>query len=93
MQDILKQIRKMDLEQILQIKAAVSNRLDSLKENVRSSLRVGQTIKANHPKARGMQFRIVKLNSVKIKCIQIYPVTNTRSEFSIPYSLVKTVLK
>ena len=54
MQDILKQIRTMDLEQILLIKAAVSNRLDSLKDNVRSSLRIGQTIKANHPKARGM---------------------------------------
>ena len=35
MQDILKQIRTMDLEQILLIKAAVSNRLDSLKDNVR----------------------------------------------------------
>ena len=92
MQDILKQIRTMDLEQILLIKAAISNRLESLKDNVRSSLRIGQTIKANHPKARGMQFRIIKLNGVKAKCLQIYPVTNSRSEFSIPYSLIETVI-
>jgi len=91
MQDILKQIKTMDLEQIQQIKAAVSNRLDSLKENVRSSLRVGQTIKANHHKAIGMQFRIVKLNGVKAKCVQIYPVTNSRAEFTIPYSLIEAI--
>jgi len=91
MQDILKQIRTMDLEQIQQIKAAVSNRLDSLKENVRSSLRVGQTVKANHRKAVGMQFRIVKLNGVKAKCEQIYPVTNSKLVFTIPYALIETV--
>jgi len=91
MQDILKQIKTMDLEQIQQIKAAVSNRLDSLKENVRSSLRIGQTVKANHHKAIGMQFRIVKLNGVKAKCVQIYPVTNSRAEFTIPYSLIEAI--
>jgi len=93
MQDILKQIAKMDLNQIQQIKAAASNRLDSLKGDVRSSLRVGQTIKANHPKARGMQFKVIKLNNVKAKCLQIYPVTSSRAEFTIPYSLIEVVSK
>jgi len=62
-----------------------------LKENVRSSLRIGQTVKANHHKAIGMQFRIVKLNGVKAKCVQIYPVTNSRAEFTIPYSLIEAI--
>jgi hypothetical protein len=91
MQDILKQIATMDLNQVNQIKTAIANRLDSLKHDVRSSLRVGQTIKANHPKARGMQFKIVKLNGVKAKCEQIYPVSKSKLVFTIPYSLVETV--
>jgi hypothetical protein len=93
MQDILKQIEKMDLKQIQQIKTAIANRVELLKGDVRSSLRVGQTIKANHHKAAGMQFRIVKLNNVKAKCVQIYPVTNSRAEFTIPYSLIEIVSK
>lgn len=91
MQDILNQIKTMDLNQVNQIKTAIANRLDSLKHDVRSSLRVGQTIKANHPKARGMQFKIVKLNGVKAKCEQIYPVSKSKLVFTIPYSLVETV--
>jgi len=91
MQDILKQIRKMDLNQVNQVKEAVLSRLDLLKGDIRSSLRVGQTIKANHPKVRGLQFRIVKLNGVKAKCVQIYPVTSSKIEFSIPYSFIEAV--
>ena len=93
MQDILNQIRTMDLEQIHQIKSAIANRVELLKYGVRSSLRVGQTIRANHHKAKGMQFRIVKLNSVKAKCEQIYPVTNSKSTFTIPYSLIEVISK
>jgi hypothetical protein len=91
MQDILKQIESMDLKQIQQIKTAIANRVELLKHDVRSSLRVGQTIKANHPKARGMQFKIVKLNGVKAKCEQIYPVSKSKLVFTIPYSLVETI--
>jgi mRNA-degrading endonuclease RelE of RelBE toxin-antitoxin system len=91
MQDILKQIKKMDLEQVNQIKEAINSRLDLLKDSVRSSLRVGQTVKANHPKVRGLQFRIVKLNNVKVKCVQIYPVTSSKIEYSIPYSFIEAV--
>jgi hypothetical protein len=61
MQDILKQIATMDLNQVNQVKEAVLNRLDSLKGDVRSSLIVGQTIRVNHPKAQGKQFKIIKL--------------------------------
>ena len=91
MQDILKQITTMDLNQVNQVKETVLNRLDSLKGNIRSTLIVGQTIRVNHPKAQGKQFKIIKLNNVKAKCVQIYPVASSKIEFTVPYSLIKTV--
>ena len=90
MQDILNQVRKMDLAQIQELREVINQRLDVLKSDTRSALKVGQTIRVNHPKAQGKQFKIIKLNNVKAKCVQIYPACE-KAEFTVPYSLIKTV--
>lgn len=88
-QQIQNALAHLSLEEIQTIKGYCNDIIAVKAGANRNSLRVGQTITVNHKKAFGMQFKIEKLNNVKAKVLQIYPVTSRRSVFTVPYSLIQ----